>query len=89
MMQEQANDLVGRQITAVAVHAAHSVGVTIGHQAKVMRMFPEKRLAARVILNDRFGIDATKQNVVLRVQRRNLAGRARQQLLETTRPDTE
>ena len=89
MMQQQADDLVRGQIIAVAVHAAHPVGVTIGHQANVMRMFFEKRLAARIILFNRFGIDAAKQRVMIAVQGGDPAGGAGEQLLKTTRADAE
>ena len=85
MMQQQADDLVRCQIIAATVHAADPVGVAIGHQADVVRMFFEKRLAARIILQDRLGIDAAKKRVVIAIERGDLAGGAGEQLLETTR----
>src|ERR1041385_5595031 len=52
-------------------------------------MFSEKRLAAGVVLLDWFRIDAAEEHVVLRVERRDLAGRAGENLLETTRAHAE
>ena len=83
MMQQQADELVRRQIIAPAIHAADPVSVAIGHQTDVVRMFFEKRLAARIILHNRLGIDAAKKSVVLPVERGDLAGGAGEQLLET------
>ena len=78
MMQQQANDLVRCERVAAAVHAAHAVGVAIGHKADVVRMAAEKFSAARVIFVNRLGIDAAEQHVVLPVERGDLAGRARE-----------
>ena len=88
MMQQQANDLVCRQRVAVAVHAANAIGIAVGHEANVVRMSAEELPAAPVICDDRFGIDAAKQHVMLRIERRDLAGRARQQLFEAAGADT-
>ena len=87
MMQQQADDLVGREHLAPAVHAANAVGIAIRHQTNIMRMPAKIFLAARVIFVNRFGIDAAKQHIVLRVQRGHLAGRAREQLFETPGAD--
>ena len=89
MMQQQANKLVRRQIIAVAVHAADAVGVAVGHKADVVRMLPQERLAARVILNNRLGIDAAEQDVMPPVERCDFAGRAGKNCFKTTRADAE
>ena len=66
MMQQQADELVGGEIIAAAIHAADAVGVAIGDEAKVVRMLLEKRRAAPVVLLDRLRVDAAEQRVVLR-----------------------
>ena len=38
MMQQQTNDLVRRERVATAIHAANAVGITVGHEADVMRV---------------------------------------------------
>ena len=60
MMQQQANDLVRREIIATTVHAADAIGVAVGHQANVVRMRAEKFLAVCVIFLNRLGIDAAE-----------------------------
>ena len=54
------------KIIAATVHAADAVGVAVGHEADVVRMRPQIRLAARVIFRNRFGIDAAEEDIVLR-----------------------
>ena len=89
MMQQQANKLVGGEIIAVAIHAAHAVCVAVRHQADIMRVFLKKCGAAPVVLLHRFRVNAAEHHVVLAVQRRHSASRARQQFLEAARTHAE
>ncbi len=77
------------KITASAIHAAHAVRVTVRHKADVVRIFFKKRLALRVIFLDRFGIDAAEQHIMRAVERRDLAGRAGEQLFKAARAHAE
>jgi hypothetical protein len=86
MPQQQADELVRGDQPTAPVHAAHAVGVAVGHQTQVVRMFFEERLTARVVPRDRFGIDAAKHHVVRAVEGRDPARRAGEQLLEAARP---
>ena len=89
MVQQQANELVGGEIIASSVHATHAVGVAIRHEANVVWVLLEERRAARIVLFHRFRIDAAEKHVVLAVQRRHSASRAREQFLEATRAHAE
>src|ERR1039458_1496745 len=51
MVQQQANDLVGGEIIAVAIHATYAVCVAIRHEANVMRVLLKKCRAAPVVLD--------------------------------------
>ena len=73
----------------MTIHAAHTVGVAIGHEADVMRMLLQICLAARVIFLNRLWIDAAKHDIVRAVQRRDLAGRSRQDRVKATCADAE
>jgi hypothetical protein len=88
-MQQQANDLVGSEVVAAAIHPADPVRIAIRHQANVVRVLPKKRRTAPVVLLDRLRINAAEKHIVAAVQRRHFAGRARQQFLEATGPHAE
>src|SRR5271156_6601673 len=89
MMQQQTNDLMRGKIFSATVHPANTIGIAVRHEANVVRMRAEKFLAARVIFLNRFGIDATEQNIVRAVERRDLASRSGQNFFKTTRADAE
>src|SRR4051812_45116473 len=85
MMKQKANELMGAQVVASAIHAADAVRITIGDEANIMRVFFQVSRAASIVLLDRLWIDAAEERIMLAVQRGNFAGRARQQLFEATR----
>src|SRR5262245_54453943 len=84
MVEQQANNLVGGQRIAAAIHAANAVGIAVCDEANIVWMFSQIGLAAGVVFLDGFWIDAAEENVVRPVQCRNAAGSASQQLFEAT-----
>ena len=82
MVEQQADNLMGCERIATAIHRTNPVGITIGYEADVMRVFFKKRLAARIILNDRFGINSSEQNIVPAIECRDFTGRAGEQLFK-------
>ena len=87
-MQQQADDLVRGEVIAAPVHPAHPIGIAIRHQTDIVRMLFQISLAPRVILFNRFGVDAAEQDVVGAIERGDLAGGAGQQLLKAARAHT-
>ena len=89
MMQQQTNELMRRERVPAAVHSPYPVGVPVGDEADVVRMFLQKRGGGAVVFRDRFRIEAAEEGIVFRVQRGHLATRACEQFIETTRADAE
>ena len=89
MMQQQANELVGGEIIAAAIHAADAVGVAIGDEANVVGVLLKKRRAAPVVLSDGLRVNAAEKDVVLGVQSRYPAGGAGEQFFEAAGANAE
>ena len=81
--------MVSAEIIATTIHAADAVRIAIGYEADVVRMFLQKCGTASIILFDRFGINATEQDVVLAVQGGNFARSSAQQFLEASGANAE
>src|SRR5437879_6250376 len=77
------------EVIASPVHSAHAVGVSISHQANVMRMLSEERGAAGIILFNRLRIDAPEKSVMLSIKGGHSATRARQDFIKTSRANSE
>ena len=57
--------------------------------ASMRRMLPQKRLAAPIVRFNRLRVNAAEQGIMRAVQRGDLAGGARQQLLKAPRAHAE
>src|SRR5262249_23487423 len=88
VVQQQANDLVRAQRSAVAVHGTDTVRISIRDEADVMRMFSQKRGAAYIIMGNGLGVYPSEKWVMLSVQRSNFACSSREQLFEACRADS-
>ena len=73
VMKQQANDLVGCQRVAAAVHSPDAVRVTVCHEAEIVRVPAQIRGTRAIVVNDRLGVDAAKKRVMLRVERGDFA----------------
>src|SRR5262245_57473656 len=89
MVEQKTNQLMGRKRIPASIHAADAVGVAIGHQANIVRMFAEIGRAGGVVLRDRLRIDAAEQRIVLGIKRRDLARGTREQFSKATSADSE
>ena len=77
------------QGVAPAVHASHAIGVAVGDQANVVRIFFEIRRTWPVVVDDWLGMDAAKKRIVLGVQRGHLTCGTIENLFKGTRPHSE
>ncbi len=84
--EQQADDLVRRQQAPVAQHSSHAIGVPVGHKAEVVGILRQPSRRLDVVFGDGLGIESTEERIVLGVQRGDLAGRAREQLVKTAGP---
>ena len=90
MMEQQANDLVGGQRMAAAVHSANAVGVAVGHETEIVRMLFQIGGASSVIERDGLGIDSAEirdRALPFRVVTRQVV--PREQIIETARAHAE
>src|SRR4051812_3695962 len=74
---------------AAAIHPAHAVGIAVRHQTKIVRVFEKISRAHPVVPGDRFGINPAEIWIMCSVESRDLASCAGEQLVETTRANSE
>ena len=86
MMEQQADNLVGGEGVAPAVHAADPVGITVGGEAKVGGLFLQCRPAASVVALDGLGVETAEVGIVFAVEGPDPAVGAFQQFFKAARP---
>jgi len=85
MMQQQAYNLVCSKRVAMAIHAANTVGITIGHRQMSCGCFLRNFWLGTIIFLNWLGINSTEQNIVSALSVVTFAGRAPRAIVQSNR----
>ena len=89
MMQQQADELMGREVISPPIHAPDAIRIPVSDKAEIVRVLLQPGGALRVILFHRLGVDAAEVWIVRGVKGRYFAARAGEQVGKTSGSDPE